>query len=238
MAKYYKLAFSSFAVDFAAALTDYYGAAVTIDSASGQTITFSCPQICDKSLTISNRNPISSSPTHFLKGVCDGVTFQDGSSWGSKADIGYHLVLADSFLLLQLVDSGDKAQSTAILIAKITNGRFLCMGGGSSTSSGSSGICKFTDEAENRPIWFMAPYQKRLQSGKKIPVFKSYFAINGEMELNADGSFAYIEDLHLTGEITTGGIVGHNYFLSHDIIRGNGTNGIYMPNAFFVELEV
>ena len=237
MAKYYTFPFSSFAVDFAAALTDYYGNGATIDSASGQTITFSCPQICDKPLTISHVRPISSIPTQHLTGVCDGVTFQTGSGWAGASVISkYHLILADSFLLLQLVDSGDKSMSSAILIAKITNGRFLCMGGESGASN--SGICKFTDEAENRPIWFMVPYQKRLQSGKKIPIFKSHFAINGEMELNPDGSFAYIEGLYLTGEITTGGIVGHNYFLSHDIIRGNSTNGIYMPNAFFVELEV
>lgn len=235
MAKYYSLVFSSFAVDFKAALEDYYGDGVSVTSASGTEIQFSCPQICDKPLRIWNYKD-SSTPSIMLQGSCNGVTFISGSPWdGGSVLQPYHLVLADNFLLLQLVDSGVNTDSSAILIAKLTNGRSLCLGSRSHTNS--QGVPYFTDDATIRPIWFMAPSQKKLRAGKKIPIVKSYLAIGSEMELNADGTLAYIDGLYLTAEHNLGGVVGMNYFLSHDIFRGNSSNGIYMPNAFYVELE-
>ena len=239
MAKYYSLVYSSFAADFKAALEDYYGDGVTVESASGQTIEFSCPQICDKPLYISNGKPLSSAPTYVLVGKCGDVTFQSSNEYSSKGSVEpYHLILSDDFLLLQLVDSVSVAYSTTILVAKTTNGRFLCMGGSGVQGNKNYGVCQFTDEVDNRPVWFMTPCQKPFRTAKKIPIFKSHFAIGGEMELNDDGTFAYIDGLYLTGEKTAGGIVGLNYFLSNDSVGGNSTNGVYMPNAFYVDIDL
>ena len=241
MAKHYSIPYGTFAVDFETALKDYYGDGATIESASGRAITFTCPQICDKLLALSTFGN-NYHPTLYLKGVFDGaVTFHSGGSTASSGGssnsaVGpYHLILADNFLLLQVVDSGTATFSSSILVAKTTNGRFLCMGGLNGTST--YGKCYFTDDPNSRPVYFMAPAKKRVRMGKKIPIVQSYFAVNGEMELNADGTLAYIEGLYLTGEITTGGIVGLNYFLSNASINGSTTDGTFMPSAFYVELE-
>lgn len=235
MAKYYSLTYSTFATDLAAALTDYYGDGVTIESASGKDVKFSCPQICDKALTLKAIQPWDGAPTVVFKAVFDDVTLQATERYSSTSVVkAIHLVLADNFLLGQVVET--KSYSNSILLAKTTNGRFmrLC---GLTQQSECTGTCRFTDQTESTPVWFMIPYQKTLRLGKKMPVVKSQFAVNGQVEMNDDGTIAHIDGLYLTGETHSGGFVGLNFFLSHGSIQGKTAEGVYMANAFYIELE-
>lgn len=239
MARYYPLDVSNAGSCLNNALLDYYGDGVTITSVSADRVDFECPQICDKPIYIRAQKPTSYG-TISLRFSFDGVVLEScGTGSGqisTNSKIGQsHLVLSDSFLLIQIVDVGANSYSSTLLIAKASNGRYICVLGSAGAYSQCGGY--ITDTAEKKAISFMAPYSYSVRTKRKIPLLRSHFADNREVEMNADNSMAYIEGLWLTTEKTTGGVVGTNYFLSHGSVFGATASDVIMPGSFYVELE-
>ena len=102
-----------------------------------------------------------------------------------------------------------------------------------------SANCMYSDTLTAASIRFVGiSTTANFKSSGKIVLFPSYFANDFEMELNADGSFAYIEGLFCTAKyVRSEPIVGGDYYISAAPIRGNATNGIYVNNSLYVELE-
>lgn len=239
-ARYYSLSLDAFTSELEAALLDFYGAGVTIES-SGSDLVFQCPAICDKTLMISRR--AGHGNFRYLYGTVDGVAFSGGtadfySGSGACAPSVIHAVLADNFILIQHWDSGRVYMSSSILVAKVTSGRFLCMGAWQGDYGWSK--CLFTDDLDvDRPVKFITPRTDiTAQSNQKMPCFKSAFTVGTELELNPDGSVAYIDGLYLSMLPDYVGMVGLNYYLSKSILRGSNAQGVYMPNAFYVPIEL
>lgn len=231
MAKYFSLSNATFADDFKAALEAYYGDGVTIESASGSTIIFQCPAVCDKVLK-------------FV--VTGGFNAFIGDTSASMIQFTYvyngsgnslNLILADSFILL---DSLTSDHNTSALVAKLTNGRYMVAGGnttGSHATYTKNNKCLFTDTMTTRPIRMICPYDTGAKSNGKLCLFPSYVADNTEVELNADGTFASIPGLWLA--TTTGApVVGGNYYLSHSNLKGLSEEGVYCYTQKYVELEM
>lgn len=227
MANYYALSTATFATDFQAALLDYYGEdGVNIVSLSGNTIEFECPAICDKTLKFTKNDAGFSA-------YCNGTQFSN--AYNQSTASGYHLVLADAFALIDSL-SGNFRNSA--LVAKLTNGRFICTGGMMNlvaTNYRGNNKCLFTDTMVLRPIRLLAPYTTNAVSGGKMCLFPSYLSNDTEVELNEDGTFAYIPGLYLA--CTTGTpVVGGNYYLSQSGIMGTDADGYYCYSQKYVAI--
>lgn len=233
MAKYFSLSTATFADDFKAALESYYGDGVTIESASGTTIIFQCPAVCDKVLKFMK------SGGGFNAYIGDTSNSMTRFSYSSDGTVTmYHLILADAFILIDTVSTN---HTTSALVAKLTNGRFMVSGGLSKSNSGDNyktdNKCCFTDTMALRPIRMLTPYPNDLKSNRKLCLFPSFMADDMEMELNADGTFAYIPGLLLAN--TAGApIVGGNYYLSQSGLYGQNADGTYCHTQKYVELEM
>lgn len=227
MANYYALSTATFARDFHAALLDYYGVdGVTIVSLSDTSIEFECPAICDKTLKFTKTEA-------GFNAYCNGAHFS--SAYGINIASGYNLVLSDAFALIDTL-SGQYRNSA--MVAKLTSGRFVCTGGTVNTAASSYRVnnkCLFTDTMVLRPIRLLAPYSTNSVSGGKLCLFPSYLADDTEVELNADGTFAYIPGLYLTCTAGTP-VVGGNYYLSQSGLVGTETEGYYCYTQKYVSI--
>lgn len=230
MAKYYSLANTTLADDFKAALEDYYGDGVTIESASGSTIIFQCPAVCDKVLKFVSTGGFNAFIGDTSASMIQFTFVYTGS--GSSLN----LILADSFILL---DSLTNEHNTSALVAKLTNGRYMVAGGNTTGSHGTytqRSKCLFTNTMTTRPIRMICPYSTGAKSNGKLCLFPSYLADDTEVELNADGTFASVPGLWLAP--TTGTpVVGSNYYLSHSNLKGLSEEGVYCHTQKYVELE-
>lgn len=227
MANYYALSTATFARDFHAALLDYYGEeGVTIVSVSDTTIEFECPAICDKVLKFTKTEP-------GFNAYCNGTHFSAAHS--NNVASGYNLVLSDAFALIDTL-SGNYRNSA--MVAKLTNGRFICTGGTISTAASNyraNNKCLFTNTMVLRPIRLLAPYTTNAVSSGKMCLFPSYLADDTEVELNDDGTFAYVPGLYLTCTVGTP-VVGGNYYLSQSGLVGTETEGYYCYTQKYVAI--
>ena len=227
MANYYALSTATFARDFHAALLDYYSEeGVNIVSASDTSIEFDCPAICDKTLKFTKTEA-------GFNAYCNGTHFS--SAYSINVASGYNLVLSNAFAILDTL-SGQYRNSA--MVAKLTNGRFICTGGTVNTAASSYRVnnkCLFTDTMVLRPIRLLAPYSTNSVSSGKMCLFPSYLADDTEVELNDDGTFAYISGLYLTCTAGTP-VVGGNYYLSQSGLVGTETEGYYCYTQKYVAI--
>lgn len=248
MAKYYELTLTAWFTDLATALTDYYGDAVTIHSSASAGVVFSCPQISDKYMRIRLYQPNGSYSQYTLNLYVANSLNTDGTLASATTVGGYtndkyennhkgglHLVLADKFLLMQC-GASNLTYAHTILVAQCTNGRYMFIAGASNAVNMYS---MYSDTLTAAPIRFISMSTNAVfKSSGKLVLLPSYFATNYEMELNTDGSFAYVEGLFCTSKyLTNAPIVGENYYMSFAPIRGNATHGIYVNNSLYIELE-
>ena len=230
MAKYFSLSNSTFGTGFKAALEEYYGDGVVVESASNSTIIFQCPAVCDKVLKFVT----SATFNAFVGDTSSSMTQFSYAYIGSS--LNYNLILADSFILLDSL-SGDHNNSA--LVARLTNGRYMVAGGNTQSHSTYNvyNKCLFTDTMVVRPIRMIAPFSTNVKSNGRMCLFPSYLADDTEVELNADGTFASITGLWLT---TSGGdpVVGSNYYLSRGGLNGVPAEGVYCYTRKYVELDL
>ena len=247
MAKHYELTAATWFTDLEAALKNYYGDGAVIHKSASDGVVFSCPQISDKYMRIRMYGPVDGYEQYQLHLYVANEVNSDGTlksavtvaaptnSNYSHNYKGVHVVLADKFLLMQN-GSSNITYATSILVAKCSNGRCLFITGCGGTLAMD---CMYSDKLTAEPIRFvsMATHANFKSSGKLV-MLPSYFANDSEMELNEDGSFAYIEGLFCTAKyVTSEPITGGNYYISLAPIRGNSANGIYANSSLYVELE-
>ena len=233
MAKYFNVGSNTFADDFKAALESYQGDGVTIESASGNTVVFRCPAVCDKVLKIL----CAASGTRAYIGDSSSSMVQFSNSYDGATE-GLHVILSESFILIDTQATGGKRNSS--LMARLSNGRYMVVVGllDNETYDGYLGNNKgcFTYDMVLRPIRMVTPYATNAKSNGKMCLFPSYVLDNDEVELNADGTFADIPGLWLTA--TRGApVVGSNYYLSQSGLRGLSSEGQYCYTQKYVELE-
>ena len=233
MSKYFRLSPTTFAADCQAALESYYGDGAIIESASGTTIIFKVPAVCDKVLK-------------FVK-TGGGVSAYIGDTSSSMKQLSYsyggtatefHLILSEAFILVDTESTSSYRDSA--FVAKLTNGRYMVAGGTVSSYSGTHCVnnkCCFTDTMVLRPIRFICPYNIQAKSNGKLCLLPSFVADDQEVELNADGTFASVPGMWLT--TTTGSPVkGSNYYLSNSNLKGLETEGVYCYTQKYVELDM
>lgn len=249
MARHYELTMAAWWTEIEAALRDFYvdGAEITYVGSDG--IVFRVPEICELYMQIVLSIPYGTNASINLQvsstvvadtGKLESavvVAKQSGSPNGT--DRGIHLVLADSFILFQ---SGSTVSygSMNSLIAKCSNGRSLLANGvGGGGSDGQYRYCMYADELTAFSLKFLAPACVSMKSDKKEVLYTSYFGISNEMELNEDGTFAYIPGLYLsTRDVDYCPIVGENYYIGLRDFGGNAARGMHCLSPFFVELEM
>lgn len=233
MAKYFSLTRAAFGTDFQAALEEYYGDDVVVESASGGAITFSCPVIKNKVIKFET---YSNSYRSYI-GDTSASLVQVGNPYPYDGAINnYDLILSDAFIILDAVShaSGHKA-----LIATLTNGRPIFIVGAENGTIDYRGTARgyYVDTNEFRPIRLVAPYNSGAKSKGKLCLWKSYVLNDTELELNEDDSFAYIPDLWLAP--TSGSrVVGGNYYLSQGNVMGASGYGTLCYSQKYVELDV
>ena len=234
MAKYFSLSPNTFANDCKAALESYYGDGVAIESASGTTIIFKVPAVCDKVLK-------------FVK-TTGGVNAYIGDTSSSMKQLSYsgggtvtefNLILSEAFILLDTVSTSSYKDS--VFIAKLTNGRYMAAGGTVASYNSTycaNNKCCFTDTMVLRPIRFICPYNLQVKSAGKLCLLPSFVADEQEIELNADGTFASVPGLWLTTSNSTTPVVGSNYYLSTGNLHGLENEGVYCYTQKYVELDM
>lgn len=235
MAKHYYLSKYSFADDFANALRDYYGeSGVVIETAADNTIVFKCPSVCDKMVKITLWD--YGTLAWIGQGSANMTQFHQMTGYYGQVN-SVHLVLSDVFILF---DTESVTASGSVLAAKLSNGRYFVSGGGSYRSTWNEDVgvnkCLFTDTMELKPIRVVEPVSSGFKSAGKYLVWPVHVANDLEVELNADGSFAYIPGV-MVASSTGRPIVGDNYYLSQSDIGGYNTDRMYRNDQLYVELE-
>jgi hypothetical protein len=132
MAKYYDCGTSL--ANVGAALTDYYGAGVTVHVATATNLIFTCPAISDKVIQFYGNDMFACYGTAYdgESALTEAVEFGGNYSSGSVTKI--HLVLSENLLLANAAH--DYASSKLCLVGKLSNGAFAVLaasGGNSST---------------------------------------------------------------------------------------------------------
>lgn len=251
MAKHYELTMEAWWTEIEAALRDYYADGVEITYVGSDGIVFRMPNFCELYMQIQIAVNGSSQASAYAKlSVSSAISADTGKLTNATVisnTTGYpssdlttiNLVLADSFILIQSGTSVGAVGATTTLIAKCSNGRCLFVTGGALQNDVHRyKYCMFADALTHTPIRFLSPTSLIVKSAKKEVLVPSYFANYPEMELNSDGSFAYIPGLYLTTRTSIiSPIVGANYYIGVSPITSNVTNGTYCQNSFFVELE-
>lgn len=244
VARYYPLNYQTFAADLKAALEDYYGSGVTVTKAEDRNITFICPAIFDKPVRITAYQPSDSFATIALscfvysdESLASSVTVDSGSSYATGTFYGINLVLAKKFMLIQTGYS-DTRYAHSILVARATNGRSFVVSGFNNESNNSA-RCLFADKMQLTQIRFnMQTTGNAFTVGNRYLLKPTFFGENYELELNEDGTLAFVDGLYSCGRYVTGQpIVGDNYYLSVSGIRGSTSNGIYAPGTFYIGLD-
>ena len=234
MARYYSLSPSTFADDFRAALEDYYGSGVTIESASGNTIVFTCPAICDKVLKFEKFN------SGFLAYFGDDSSkmTQFTNSYSGSNNTGLHLVLSEAFLLLESTVLSDTA--TSAVVGRLTNGRHLVTGGTTSDNPYYTGGNKsyFTDDTVYKAICIISPYQNNIKHGGKMCLWPAFVACDGEIETDVDTTFASIPGLFVTFAQSGERTGGSNFYLSKGAIYSEPSSYRCCNTRKYIELEV
>lgn len=248
MAKYYELTLASWHTDLEAALKNYYGDGAVVHKSASDGVVFSCPQISDKYMRIRLYQSHASYSQYTLHLYVAASLSTDGTlasavtvgaltnnNYENNHKGGLHLVLADKFLLMQCCATNTTYAHT-ILVAQCTNGRYMFIVG---TSGAANTYSMYSDTLTATPIRFVSmSTSTAFKSAGKLVMLPSYFANDTEMELNVDGSFAYIEGLYCPAKyVTTEPLVGGNYYIAFAPIRGNATHGVYAANSLYVELE-
>ena len=245
MARYYPLNYSTFGADFKAALEDYYGSSVTIHAVEDRSITFSCPKICDKPVKIGTAIPSTSFQTKNLDctvytddTMATGVSVMKFNDYASGTFYGYYLVLSRRFLLLQTGYS-DRPGVYSILVANATNGRSLVICGTGTSDSGSNARCLYTDVMKLTQIRLdMMATGNAFMSGNQLLLKPVFFGEEYKLDLNEDGTLAYIDGLYSCGKFEAyQPHIGSNYFISACGIYGNTSLGAYAPGTFYIGLE-
>lgn len=230
MAKYFSLSYSNFGTEFEAALEEYYGDGVTIESATSTACLFACPAISDKSLKIEVFN---SGVRAYV--VADGHQ-RFANVYTNGTTVGYHLILSDAFILVDSMSTTDYRNS--VLAARLTNGRPIVTAGCISTNANylaGNHHC-FTDTMEWCTIRMFTPYPQNARSNGKLCLLPSFLSADLEMVLNADGTFASIPGLWLASS-TGSPVAGSNYYLSQSGLSGNSPDGICCYTQKYVELS-
>ena len=234
MARYYSLSPSTFADDFRAALEDYYGAGVTIESASGNTIVFTCPAICDKVLKFEKYN--AGFRAYFGDDSSKMTQFTHSNSGNNN--IGFHLVLSEAFLLLESSVVG--ATATSAVVGRLTNGRYLVTSGTTSDTMAYNEGNKsyFTDDTVSKAICIISPYQNNIKHGDKMCLWPAFVACDGEIETDVDTTFASIPGLFVTFVQSEESTVGSNFYLSKGALYSEPSSYRCCNTRKYVELEV
>lgn len=245
MARYYSLNYASFGDDFKAALEDYYGSGATIHAIEARSITFSCPKICDKPIKIGTAIPSTSFQTKNLDctvytddTMASGVSVMKFNDYTNGTFYGYYLVLSSRFLLLQTGYS-DRSCVYSVLVAKATNGRHLVVCGTGASDSGSNARCLYTDVMQLTQIRLdMMATGNAFKCGNQLLLKPVFFGEEYQLDLNQDGTLAYIDGLYSCGKYEAyQPHVGSNYFISACGIYGNTSLGAYAPGTFYIGLE-
>ena len=245
MARYYPLNYETFGADIQAALEDYYGNGVTIHNVEALGVTFSCPQICDKPIQIATKVMSTSYEAKSL--ICyvypddtldSGVRIMDFTDYLPGTFYGYHLVLSPKFLLLQSAYSA-RSGALSVLVAKASNGRCLVVSGSAESLTPSNARCLYTDKMEQTHIRFdMMPVGTPFVHGGKILIRPVLFGEEYNLDMNEDGTPAYIDGLYSCGSYEAQRPhVGLNYYLSISGIRTITSHGTYAPGTFYIELD-
>ena len=245
MARYYPLTYEAFGPDMQAALEDYYGNGVTIHNVGALTVTFSCPQICDKPVKIATKVMSTSYEARSLicyvytdETLASNVRIMDFTDYLPGTFYGYHLVLSPRFLLVQTAYSA-RTGALSILVAKASNGRCLVISGSADSQTGSNARCLFTDKMAQTHIRLdMMSTGTPFKQGGRILMKPVLFGEEYELELNEDGTPAYIDGLYSCGSYEAQRPhIGLNYYLSVSGIRTITSLGTYAPGTFYIELD-
>lgn len=245
MGRYYPLNYETFGANIKAALAEYYGSGVTFHSVEALSITFSCPQICDRPIKIATNVMSSSYEAKSL--ICyvypddtleSGVKVTDWYDYLPGTFYGYHLVLSKKFLLLQTGYSA-RTGALSILVARASNDRCLVISGAAETTSGSNSRCLYTDKMAQTHIRMdMMPTANPFVYKKQLLLRPVFFGEEYQLDMNEDGTVAYIEGLYSCGTYEgTKPQVGANYYLSVSSIRSSDSHGTYAPGTFYIALD-
>jgi hypothetical protein len=229
------------ASQIAAALTDFYGAGVTIHYADGTNLVFSCPAICDKVIKML----LASSQFQFYCGnawtsgttITNSVTIQ-GESWGACVTDMY-LILSDEFFLF--VDPTTPTDPSTFLVAKTTDDTFFILTTVSNTSSAYS-IPRYTYEtaAMTRvyPLPLICGSNVKHPDGYLLKMPLLFIDANTKLMLNTDGTPLTIEGLYITPTVSVNIFDSSDVFVSSQARYFNNQSAIGPSNyGLLVELS-
>ena len=231
MPKYYSISYSAFGIDVHAALIDYYGSSnINIVSQSDTSVEFECPSITDVKIKLTRH------AAGFTAYANDMIFSSTNSSFTSAKE--YHLILADAFLLLDSI-ANNSLYSHSALIARLSNGRYICCGGitcgTNSDSLRATNVCFFTDTMIVRPIRFPGLDIDASVDGRPA-IIAAYPVDNVEVERNVDGTTAYVPELYISAK--KGNVfVGEDFYLSLAGLNGVTANGIYCDKQKYVYIK-
>lgn len=244
MARYYPLNYQTFGADLKTALEDYYGSGVTILKTEDSNITFLCPAIFERPMKVTAYQPSSSVAVTGIaclvysdETLASSVTVANSISYASGTFYGISMVLAKKFMLIQ-TEYSDTRCVNSFLAARATNGRSFVVCGNNYENSNNA-RCLFADKMQLTQIrFYMQSTGQVFTVGNRYLLTPTFFGENYELELNEDGTLAYVEGLYSCGRyVSSQPIVGDNYYLSVSGIRGSVTNGIYAPGTFYIGLD-
>ena len=245
MARYYPLNYATFGADIQAALEDFYGNGVTIHKVEALSITFSCPNICDKPIKIAARILHNAYEAKSIDcyvypddTLTSGVRIIEINEYLPGTFYGYHLVLSKRFLLAQTGYS-DRSGAFSLLVAKASNGRCLVLSGAADSMTSNNARCLYTDKMTLTQIRLdMMSTGNVFVCGNQFLLKPVFFGEEYNLDVNEDGSLAYIDGLYSCGKYEAfQPQIGSNYYISVSGVRSNNGYGACAPGTFYVGLD-
>ncbi len=184
--------------DIAAALTDKYGAGVTIHHSTTDGIIFSCAAISNKVIFITNY-------VHLYTRY--GDAFDGSTNVTNPIDFGgdnYYsiptqklLLLADNSLLMYNNKPADANAGKLLIVSKLSNDNYIHLG--ATSYGGYSGGCKGYITPGNIDCNIVVPNGSILGGGGELYKTKIYVSsLLNVAQLNIDGSLAYLLDIEVS----------------------------------------
>lgn len=173
--------------DIAGALSDFYGGNLTVHNITAAVLIFNCPLICNKDIRIIESEI---SVGNYVSGT-DLQNKQIVNTINGGRD-GTVIVCSNKFLVLSRYRDGDEAHKMLSIFAKLSNDNFVAMGYIRSTNRVGYGRNLSTDESVALSV-FNEPFHKNNKLFIQPLIIQNQ--VSG-VELNNDGSLAYIDGLY------------------------------------------